>query len=146
MSRTADRFDRPPDFEEDHVEAHQHRERMESDMKERHSDMLVRRAERYKERAEKSSLAAEDRTLFDTLLEKYVMKERDMMESRMDGKRDRMRPSGDMRDPEVKDQFKADLRRSIDERKETDKATRDELRDLRQQIEEMLNSHPGSDL
>ena len=126
---------------------HASRLKMEQGMADRHNDMLLRRAERYRTRAEKATgLSDEERAEIDQLIEQYITKEKDMMESRMASKSDRMRPSGDMRDPEVKEKFKADLRRSIDERKEKDKAARDEVRELRHRLEEMLSAHPRADL
>lgn len=119
---------------------------MGTDMKDRHSDMITRRAERYRERASKMTMSSTEQEEFNQLLEDYTAKEMDMMESRLNSKKDRMRPSGDMRDPEVKEKFKADLRRSIDERKETDKATRDELRELRRRIDDILLANPMADL
>lgn len=135
-----------PGLDRLHEHHHETRKRMEEDMAERHNDMLLRRAERYRSRAERSSLSSEDKALVDQLIEEYVTKEKDMMDSRMKAKSDRMRPAGDMRDPAVKEQFKADLRKSIDERKEKDRVMRDEVRDLRHRLEDMLSAHPGADL
>lgn len=131
------------DIEARHRES---RVKMEQDMSERHNDMLLRRAEKYRSRASSLALSAEDRETVDKLIEDFIAKEKDMLDARMTAKTDRMRPTGDMRDAAVKEQFKADLRRSIDERKESDRVMRDEARDIRQRLEEILNSHAGADL
>ena len=137
-----------PDIDRDmpHHDMEGHRQRMEEDMMSRHTDMLTRREERYRSRASSASFTDEQHGLFNSLLEEYISKEKAMMESRVNAKASRMRPSGDMRDPEVKEQFKADLRKSIDERKEADRALRDEVRDFRKQLDDMLNAHPRADL
>lgn len=140
-------MDHGEDIDMGEMDHHASRKKMEEGMADRHNDMLLRRAERYRTRAEKAtSLSDEERAEINGLIEQYIAKEKDMMDSRLSAKSDRMRPSGDMRDPEVKEKFKADLRRSIDERKEKDKAARDEVRELRHRLEEMLNAHPRADL
>lgn len=118
------------------------------DMQERHSNMLERRAERYRERLEKmsSSISQSQRSEIHDKIEEYISKEKDLLASRLNAKQDRMRPTGDIRDPEVKKKFKEDLRRSIDERKDRDRQMRHEVHELRKELDEKLNANPGADL
>lgn len=117
-----------------------------TDMKAKHSDMLQRRSSSYHQRAETAGLSEEELKTVKKHISDYTEIESRLMDYRLESKNDRLKPDGDMRKQEVKDKFKADLRKHIDSRREIEHGMRDEAQRLREAIENLLRKSAQADL
>lgn len=109
----------------------------------RHQEALKRRASHFRSRAEHEGLPRDAMDELDSLVAQWLREEEELMDFRTRSKSDRVQPEGDMRDPEVREAFRAAISRHVEARKEEEKERRDRVAAARAKIDALLNSRPG---